>query len=174
MLQPVKFHTLILSCLLLFSSFALAEFEFSTQEKDDVSVTVGTFLPWGGIPGVRDQYRMWGFSYFHPSSIWDLEYQFLNARGQGVVYYVASAGVRINFIIEKVLEVFLTGGLDYHFYKRAPYQGRSYDYNQTMGIHLGFGGFFPISEVVKLRGDLKFHNGPGKSIYIGIGPTVLF
>lgn len=164
----------LLVFVILFSGPALADFEFSPQQEDDVGLTFGTFLPWRGFPGVKDHYGMWGFSYFHPSSIWDMEYQFLTARGRGVVYYVGSAGIRANFVIEKVLEVFLLGGLDFHYYKRAPYQGQTFDYKEALGFHLGFGGFFPISRIVKLRGELKFHNSPGKSIYVGIGPTILF
>lgn len=142
---------------------------------DEVSLTGGAFMPWGNIPGVKDTYSMWGFSYYHPSSIWNMEYQYHGARGQGVIYHVISAGIRVDFIIEQMLEVFLTGGLDLHYYKRAPSEfGDRYNYNSTAGIHLGFGGFFAITDRFKLRSELKFHNGPGKSIYVGLGPTLLF
>lgn len=91
-----------------------------------------------------------------------------------MIYYVGSAGLRLNFVIEKVLEVFLLGGLDFHYYKPAAHEVPSSRYQEDLGFHLGFGGFFPVSRIIKLRGELKFHNSPGKSIYIGVGPTILF
>ncbi len=157
-----------------FSFAANADLERVQNDSHEVNLTVGTFLPWGGVPGVKDQYRMWGVNYYLPTSVWNLEFQFLTARGMGAVYHVGSIGTRLDYLIEKTLEVFLLGGLDFHSYKGASTQRRSYDYNQTFGFHLGFGGFFSITERLKLRGELKFHNGPGKTIYVGIGPSFLF
>jgi len=165
--------TIVLS-LLIASQSAMADFEFKQPETDEVALTVGTWLPWGGIRGVIDQYRMWALSYYHPSSIWNLEYQFLNARGLGVTFYSLSAGIRVDIEIEKTLELFLLGGLDYHYYQRAPYFGQEFSYVSSGGIHLGFGGFYAIAERLKLRFELKFLNGPGKSIYVGVGPAFLF
>lgn len=156
------------------SQWAKADFEFKEERQAEMAATAGTFLPWGGLRGVRDQYRMWGLTYFQPTDIWDLEYQFLTARGHGVVYHTVSAGLRVDFVIEKVLEVFLLCGLDYHRYQRAPYRGQTYDFVNTGGIHLGFGGFFSLFDRLRLRGELKFHNGPGKTIYIGVGPSFIF
>jgi hypothetical protein len=176
-LRPSLWSLLIAAALI--HSTSKADFDFTPRDKNEFSLSAGTLLPWGGIPGVKETYAMWGASFFHPSSIWDLEYQFLTARGKGVIYNSVSAGFRFDFTIEKTLEVFLLGGIDFHHYQRASRINElgdeiNYDFNQTFGIHLGFGGFFAISEIVKLRSELKFHQGPGKSIYVGLGPTVLF
>ncbi len=169
-----SFFCIALMLGMLLASPARANFVFKNAELDEVGITVGTWLPWGGLPGVRDQYRMWGISYFHPSSIWNLEYQFMSARGYGVTAYNFSAGLKIDIVIEQTLELFLLGGLDYFYYQRAPNSWQSFGYVHTGGIHMGFGGFFAFSEHVKLRSELKFFNGPGKTIYLGVGPTILF
>lgn len=164
--------------LILITAFLMCPFSFAQEHisktQDEIAFNIGTFIPGQAIPGVKDQIRFWGFSYFHPSSIWDLEYEFLGGRGGGVTYYTFTAGGRFDFKLFDSVDIFINGGLALHHYKRRPFQDQNFSFKSQGGIYFGFGGLLSISDNVHFRGEFKYHNSPGRSLYIGVGPSFSF
>lgn len=142
--------------------------EWNTLDYADFSVTAGRFLPFG-IVGVRDNYPMWGLFAAHPSPLGLIEYGFLSARGEGVILYNGSLGLRWDFGIFDVLEGFFSIGGNYFLYQRKRTTRTTFEFQQTGGYYIGWGVFQPISDSLRVRADFKFNSGPGRTLYVGLG-----
>ena len=142
--------------------------EWNTLDYADVSVSAGRFLPYG-VVGVRDNYPMWGLFASHPSPLGLVEYGFLSARGEGVILYNGSLGLRWDFGIFDTLEGFFGFGANAFLYQRKRTTRRTFEFTQTGGYYLGWGVFQPVSDAIRIRADFKFNSGPGRTLYVGLG-----
>lgn len=176
------FSFLILCLLLFYSGLALSQAQkgketsggsknfigWNTLDYADVSVSAGRFLPFG-IAGVTDNYPMWGIFAAHPSVLGLVEYEFLSARGEGVILYNGTLGLRWDFGIFDALEGFFGFGANYFLYQRKRTTRSTFEFRQTGGYCLKWGVFQPISDALRLRADFKFNSGPGRTLYVGLG-----
>lgn len=137
------------------------------DDSYDFSFQGGPFLPFK-IAGVIDNVLLMGVTASHPTPVTRIEYGFLQGRSGGVNMYNGFISLRMDFQALKYIDGFLNLGADYYYYRP---RGRGWvpPYRSKAGMHMGFGGFAPIAGSLKLRTDFKFNNGPGRSLYVGLG-----
>jgi hypothetical protein len=132
-----------------------------------LGVHTGPFLV-SGVAGVREILPFVGARLSLPFRTWYFETTALSGRAEGTEYHQIDLGLRIDMDYDFIQYFLLVGG-DAHYWKRAPSPFREFEYRFSHGWHLGFGFFYPISEVFSFRNDFKINFGPGQSMFVGVG-----
>ncbi len=170
----IRIFTLLFILLAAPRAHCVEDVLFYPQKAWEVGLTMGKFLPKGVSSGVKEMLTFTGIHASFPTKLTHFEFMYISGRGGDVDYMNASIGMRIDFEAYDVVNGFMTLGMDYHRYKRAPTQVFTFDYTAKSGIHGGFGFTSQISGPLFIRSDIKLNIGPGKSLYIGVGLTYHF
>lgn len=140
----------------------------------DLGLKTGSYLPYD-IEGVRELLPIWGFFLGHSvSETLALEYDFNIAHAKGVVYYLAYFSLRHDFIVNNVLPLFFTIGVDIHHYKRKDSYGEitgnrtEYPFNTITGWHVGAGTETQIYGDLYFRSDFRMGFSPGRQLLVTI------
>ncbi len=141
---------------------------FIDTEHTDFGVQAGTFLPFG-IVGVRDQYPSWGAWYSQQTGYGGLDWGANAINAKGVKFYNGYLSLRVDFKAYDFIDAFFRLGFDAHNYKRKRTILRTFDFFQTHGGHVGFGGYIPVGGALWLRSDFKFGFGPGNQMFVNLG-----
>lgn len=162
-------YRLILFLFIICASPARGDEFLTWQGSDsyDFSVQGGPFLPFK-IAGVIDNLMLSGVTVSHPTPVTRVEYGVLQGRGGGVTMYNGFVSLRMDFQALEYVNGFLSLGGDYYYYRP---RGISWvpPYRSKGGAHIGFGGIVDLAGSLKLRTDFKLNNGPGRSLYVGLG-----
>jgi len=155
--------------LLLPSSVFAQETQDSLPPATEFGLHAGPLLP-NQIEGMAEIQPTWGLRYGMPFSKGMLEFNVVNSRAYGVVYYDAYSSYRVDFTLEEITS-FLYGGIDVHQWSSPPDDTT----RVVPGIHVGGGFVMPMGDKTALfRSEMKFNMNPGTALYIGFGFVLRF
>ncbi len=134
----------------------------------EFGVHTGPMLP-NQIEGMSEIQPLWGLRYGIPSGKGFLEFNLMNSRAEGVVYYNAAGSYRFDVTLDEVTG-FVYGGLDVHQWSSPPDDTT----RVVPGIHVGGGILMPLGDSLWFRSEMKFNMIPGTALYIGFGLVLRF
>ncbi len=149
------------------------------QSYFDLGVKTGSFLPYE-IEGVTEVLPFWGIKLGHTvSPTLGIEYDIDIAHAKGVTYLLGYASLRHDFVVGKVLPLFLLIGLDAHYFKKKDdFVPDTFDPANSVvvdhpwkffgGWHVGIGSETVIYGDLWIRADVRMGFSPGRQLSVSL------